>query len=811
KKKAHAKPVDTVEIKKVKGRKPDTIEATGVIGESPKDIVVMREGGVKILCDAIDKAQKNIDIKMYIITTGQKDIINALKRALKRGVNVRLMVEDDPFYWEDGGTNPSQKAIDELVKAGAKYKPDNPKFSKNKITHEKTITIDNKKSIILTGNIGASTFNKNLDLGAIIVKNPDVVKQISQVFNADWDRTPLPPLDDVGLVVSPENAREKITEVIRGAKKSIHIVQQSITDKQMLAVINDQMKKGVKTELLLTNPAIAQMNMQPAAYLATHGAKVRYLKTPYIHAKAISIDQDDSNKAADVSFIGSQNFSFSGLQRNREIGYIFNDRTNEVEKIFDRYSPEGYDIPSKQVTTDGYVVGSSIGSAIRLAEDSIILQTNLLSDQATIGGLCKAVERGVDVKVMIPRNPFPWDPNCDLNIKTARYLKSRGVDVKFTDSTYKSVQGTAMVVDKKEAIVSTENVSYSAFKKNIGYGVINIDPKEVREVHNFLKSDWEGLAKGKPAPVISSELVVSPKNARNRILGLIKDADKSINLETYELTDKEVLNALSEKAKSGVNVQVVVYDNGHMPAWQKELLDNLEADGARIQYLSGRTLKSNYLNVDNKKAYVGGHSFASEALDESRSFGFIITHPEMLKITEKAFGEHMFLASVDHARECIHLSKKFIKFPEDRMMLDHILDRAKYGVRVEMEISNPSYAFFDAEVERLNRKLEEVANMDPVKDKELIAEFYGLKYKPDEALKYHARLVDAMKSLEKGKKIVQLVQKSEDQITDEKLLVDNDPVSFPSRFPDLETDSLKKPGENENSPLGPSMSWNIKQ
>ena len=90
-------------------------------------------------------------------------------------------------------------------------------------------------------------------------------------------------------------------------------------------------------------------------------------------------------------------------------------------------------------------------------------------------------------------------------------------------------------------------------------------------------------------------------------------------------------------------------------------------------------------------------------------------------------------------------------------------------------------------------------------------ERHGLKYKPDEALKYHARLVDAMKSLEKGKKIVQLVQKSEDQITDEKLLVDNDPVSFPSRFPDLETDSLKKPGENENSPLGPSMSWNIKQ
>ncbi|MCL5037962.1 MAG: phospholipase D-like domain-containing protein [Chloroflexi bacterium] len=814
-KKEAAAPVDKVEIRRAAPGKTagaKNIDPNGTVGESPKDIVVMREGGLKALCDAIDGAKENIDIKIYIITTTQKEVMDSLKGALKRGVNVRLMVEDDPFYWKHQ-PNPSQTAIDELVKAGAGYKPDNPKFSTNKVTHEKTITIDSKEALILTGNLGASTFNKNLDIGAIVVKNPDVVGQVKQVFNSDWDRTDLPEMKDVGLVVSPENARAKLTQAIQGAKSDIHILQQSITDKEMLGVISDQIKKGVKTEVLLTDPAIAQNNMQPAAFLATHGAKVRYLETPYIHAKAMSIDQEDKTKTNDISFIGSQNFSFSALQRNREMGYIFNDKSNEVEKIFDQYNPKGYDIPSKQITSEGYVVGSSIGSAIRMAEKSIILQTNLFSDAATNGALCKAVERGVDVKVMIPKNPFPWDPTCDLNTKTAEYLKSRGVDVKFIDSTYKSVQGTTMVIDDKEALVGTENISYSAFKKNISFGVIDIDPKEVKDVADFLKADWEGKASGKEAPVTSSELVVSPQNARSRLIGLMKDAKKSINLETIDLTDKEALAVLKEKAKAGVAVQVVVSDNGKMPAWKKDLLDDLAKAGAKVELYSKAPLRNNYLNIDSEKAYIGGHSLDKTSLDEARSFGLVATHPQMLKIAESTFHEHAFTASVDQAKESIQVSKKAIKFPADRMMLDNVLGQAKYGVKIDIETSNPHYSFFDVEIQKLNDKLVEISKLDPQKDKDKIAEYYDLKFEPDEAVTYHGQLVKAIKALEKGKNLVTLTGKPVDQIKEEKIIVDNKITEFPEVLDKGDGDKLKAPGtEDESSQPSstPSMSWNIK-
>lgn len=50
------------------------------------------------------------------------------------------------------------------------------------------------------------------------------------------------------------------------------------------------------------------------------GVKVRYLTSPYVHAKVFVVD-------GALAYVGSHNFSRSSLELNRELGIIFSDQT----------------------------------------------------------------------------------------------------------------------------------------------------------------------------------------------------------------------------------------------------------------------------------------------------------------------------------------------------------------------------------------------------------------------------------------------------------------------------------------------------
>lgn len=781
---AEAKPAappqaeDTAEIRGAKGNK-EKKEAKPAPelapGEAP-NVVVLREGGLEALVDTIGEAKKTLDLKIYIITANQKEIMDALHGALDRGVKVRLQVEDDPFYWTPSHDNPSKPAIDELVKAGAKYKPDNPLFSKRSVTHEKSMVIDGKKAIILTGNLGKSAFSTNLDLGAIILKDPKVAGQVQTIFNSDWDRTPLPELEDTGLVVSPENARDQIMELFDSAGKSIHVLQQGFTDRGVLTKLKEKADSGIDVELLLTDPGIAQNNMQAAAFMATNGVSVRYLETPYIHAKAVTIDAQDGGGKDTTSYIGSQNFSMSALDRNRELGYIFKDQTGKVEKIIDEYSPKGYDIPAKQVVTDSGAVGSALGLAARMAEKEIVLETNLFTDTRTLSALTGAAGRGVKVQVIMPSNPFPWDPKYDGNKKTAEALKSKGVDVKWSDDAQKAVKGSVMIVDGKEAILATDNISGSAFSRNVSLSTLNIAPKDVSELSKLVSDDWKA---GDPAktPATSPDLVVSPQNARKKLADLVEGATKSLDVATEKLADKQMVALLKKKAQQGVPVHLVLGDR-KFSQWDKETMAELRKAGVEVEVLSYLPLHANYIAADGKEAYVGSHSLDTEVLDTTRAFGAVATDPNVLKIADKKFQEIFFISLLDTCEKTVALEKKQLVFPADRLLLDIVLEKAKYGVKVDMTVGNPEAAGVSAQIDRLNEKLAEVAKLDPEKDKEAIAEFYGLKFKPEVALAAHRKLVEALNNLEKGARLVEIAKKSPDNIAQDYIQLDGRKIAL---------------------------------
>ncbi|MDQ7824694.1 MAG: phospholipase D-like domain-containing protein [Candidatus Eremiobacteraeota bacterium] len=771
-------PKDSAEISGTPESKPQDIKDTGPTPE----IIVMREKGLETLIETINDAKKSIDVHIYIITANTPKLMDAFKDALKRGVKVRLMVEDDPFYWAEFKSNPSEKAVKELVEAGAEYKPDNPVFSKNRVTHEKSMVFDGKKALILTGNLGSTTFDKNLDLGAIVINNPKVVDQVQTIFNSDWERVPLPEMEDVNLVISPDNAREKLEGLIGGAKKSIHVLQQGFSDKDIIALLGKKLKEGVETELTLTDPGVAQYNMQSGAYLALRGAKVKFLTSPYIHAKAIAVDSDEKGEG-NKTYVGSQNFSFSAISKNRELGYIFSDKGGQLDAIIDRYGAKGFDIPSKMIVSDNGVIGQSMNAAIRTAEESITVETNLFSDKQVRTGLCKAAENGVKVRVMMPQNPFPWDPNCKFNIESAEELKKAGVEVQWSDDTYKSMQGTCMVVDGKEAIMFPDNISGSAFRNNVNYGVIDINEKEVADIQAQLDADWGGKGKKKTdtaeagAATPTSELVSSPGNARSQLTNLLKSATSGILIETKEVSDAEVAKILKEKAGQGIPVKIILPERKKLSDYEKKIMAELQAKGVKIEQLGMESTSNNYIEVDKEKAYVGGHNLSKNSMDQTRGFGTIASHPEMLTIARKGFGEHWLMAALDQAKDTINVEKKFMS-DGDRTLNSLLKSMAKKGVHVVITTGNYEGGVMKLELDSLNKSLRSVAALDPEKDKEAIAKFFNQYYDQDKAIAQQTRLKNALASLKPGEELIEGKQKDPDTIIKNTVTVDGKEVEF---------------------------------
>lgn len=748
------------------------------------DIMVMRENGLENLVGLINDAQESIDVHIYIMTANTPELMDAFKDALNRGVKVRLMVEDDPFYWTRKGENPSEEAINELVAAGAEYKPDHPDFSKSRVTHEKSIVFDDKKALILTGNLGSSTFGKNLDLGAILIENPKIVNEVKTIFDSDWDRTPLPDMPDTSLVISPNNAREKLEGLIGSAQKSIQILQQGFSDKGIINLVASKIDEGIDTELTLTDPGIAQGNMQNAAYLALKGAKVNFLVAPYIHAKAINIDARDDDPTDDKTYVGSQNFSMSAIDRNRELGIIFNDPSCQLNGIIDKYKQVGFEIPSKMVVSDNQALGSALKSAIRTAEDKIIIQTNLFSDKTVRTALKTAAKNGVDVQVMMPQNPFPWDPNCTFNIDSAKDLETAGVKVQWSDSAYKSMQGTCAVIDGKESILFPDNISGTAFRDSNTLGVINIGEKEVKETLQLLEHDWSkaGGATDLAALSPTSGIVSSPGNARQQIQNLIRGAESSINIAAKSVNDEEMIAALADQAAKGVKVRVMVPEKRYNKK-DEAALRSLAAKGVEVRRLESGKLNNNYIETDNEKAYVGGHSLSAASLDNARGFGNIVTHEEMIRIARGSFTQSWLKAGVDAAKNTLSVEKYSIGGRDD-LAMELIQSSAQRGIRVTVNTANFDDSKLKADFEILNRELREIAALDPSKDMETIADYFGMRFEQDKAKETFQGLQEGLAKLKPGEELLSGSTKA--KITQSVIKVDGKAIEvLPERSEEL--------------------------
>lgn len=276
--------------------------------QAPVELFAQPDSGGQRVLQAIDGAQESIRLKIYLIT--HEAVIDALKRAAARGVDTRVQIEEAPF----GGGESNRLAAEELQAAGVQLRNAPAAFV---YSHEKSLVVDDRRAFVMTFNLTNSSFGRNREYG-VILDDPALVEEVAAVFDADWESLE-PDLAASRLTWSPVNSRANLAALIDSAQASLELEQTSMLDDGLIERLIAAAQRGVRVRL--TTPAVydpSEWEYEPLNRLFEAGVAIRFLDDPYVHAKVVLAD-------GKVAFVGSQNFTSTSLDQNRELGILFDD------------------------------------------------------------------------------------------------------------------------------------------------------------------------------------------------------------------------------------------------------------------------------------------------------------------------------------------------------------------------------------------------------------------------------------------------------------------------------------------------------
>lgn len=322
----------------------------------------------------IEKAKKTLDIEIYEMEN--VNVMNALKKAVQRGVKLRIIKDGTPvntdcpvFEQPSANDGPNCKIEREFltwVRAnGGTYVPFDKKDlcdpnAKQCFEHGKLLIADQKYALISTGNYNATSFcDKSQNARAcnrdytLFTQDPVAVRVLGVIFEHDLTGQPY----DLQRIVSSPMAqrltispfsKDPIVGAINNAKRSILIQNQYLFETNLNQALIDAAKRGVK---VFVNVSSVCYFRRPDAFAKERWtkiftafdeakiasriftAKMQLRGLPgYLHAKAILIDEQ-------TLWIGSVNGSNQAMNINREFG-LFTQEADAVRKFSHKFSAD---------------------------------------------------------------------------------------------------------------------------------------------------------------------------------------------------------------------------------------------------------------------------------------------------------------------------------------------------------------------------------------------------------------------------------------------------------------------------------------
>jgi cardiolipin synthase A/B len=299
----------------------------------------------------------------------------------------------------------------------------------------------------------------------------------------------------------------------------------------------------------------------------------------------------------------------------------------------------GSGVQGVQVFVEPDAKEQPILDAIAGAKKSVWLEIYLLSDRNVIRGLEEAANRGIDVRVMLEPHPFGGGGSP---ARTMDELKAAGAKVEDSNPSFALTHEKGMIVDGSTAFIMTSNFTRSALggyggssgSTNREYDIVDTNLADVQAVSAIFQADWQRTT----AQFNDANLVVSPINSRNDFTRLIGSAHYTLLIEAEEMNDSGIEQALSDAARHGVHVQVILpAPSGSSGGSNSQGIDTIKQGGVDVREDARLYMHAKIIIVDGQKAFVGSENISTQSLDQNRELGIIVSDQGVLHTLQQTF------------------------------------------------------------------------------------------------------------------------------------------------------------------------------
>jgi phosphatidylserine/phosphatidylglycerophosphate/cardiolipin synthase-like enzyme len=271
------------------------------------NLIIQPDAGIGPIVTAIKQAKKSVDVLIFRLDL--QEITRSLETAVARGVVVRALIA----HTNRGGEKSLRKLELRLLEKGVTVSRTSDDLVRY---HGKMMIVDRRVLSVYGFNFTGLDIGKSRSFGAT-TKDSKLVQEALKLFEADCARQPYASGHE-RFIVSPENARERLSTFIKGARKQLLIYDPEVSDPVMLRLLAERTNAGVDVRII--------------GKLGGKKSLLNWQKYPgrRLHVRAII---RDGRRA----FFGSQSLRRLELDTRREVGLIVTESSvvKQMQAVFE--------------------------------------------------------------------------------------------------------------------------------------------------------------------------------------------------------------------------------------------------------------------------------------------------------------------------------------------------------------------------------------------------------------------------------------------------------------------------------------------
>jgi len=305
---------------------------------------------------------------------------------------------------------------------------------------------------------------------------------------------------------------------------------------------------------------------------------------------------------------------------------------------------------------DGPAIFASAKEMMKSAESTIQLEMYSLDRKEMLDLLCSEANKGINVQVMLDpsheRNPRYSDGFKKMKAK----LKANGVEVLNFPTDKRWIDHVKLlIVDGKSALVGGMNWGeHSSFNHDAD---VKLEGPAVNYYRNFFNDGWKRsggenileLPKAEKIPGATAEIAGACTNTgdhsiKSAVVKSIDKAKKSIHMETFILSDKDIVAGLLAAKHRGVEVKVLMDPTGvkNGASLNGQTFETLKDAGIEVKWYTVDTSVHQMLHAkwgvfDDQELLVGSANWSRNGLTKNREIGIHVKDENTTTAFEEQF------------------------------------------------------------------------------------------------------------------------------------------------------------------------------